>query len=193
MLSHRIDFAHLLAGPIARLTARTRRFLDSRQGQPSDLEDWVAVLAEFASGATGVLESSKLATGRGESWRSQDYAEINGSEGTLVFFTGKWNELQMGRRGGAGLEIIQVPKSFWTWPGAPRDPADGDPLVTFRHDQIWEFVDAIQSGRPCTPSLFDGARAQGVMDAIVRSSETSAWVEPPGDGARSAQAAPKPL
>ena len=181
MLSHRIDFAHLLVGPISRVTASLKRFVDDRQGQPSDLDDWVAVLAEFSCGATGVLESSKLATGRGESWRSQDYAEINGSEGSVVFYTGKWNELQMGRKGRAGLETIPVPKEFWKWPGSPRDSSQGDPLVTFRYDQIWEFADAIRNQRPCVPSLFDGARVQGVMDAMVRSGQTRQWIEVPSD------------
>src|SRR5689334_13583616 len=72
MLSHRIDYAHLLLGPIQRIVADIRRFLDTREGQPSDLEDWVTILAEFSGNrATGVLESSKLATGRGEGGRSQ--------------------------------------------------------------------------------------------------------------------------
>lgn len=181
MLSHRIDFAHLVVGPMARLVANTKTILDTRQGAPSDLDDWVAILAEFASGATGVLESSKLATGRGESWRSQDYCEINGSEGSMVFFTGKWNELQIGRRGGSALEIIPVPREFWAWPGSPRDPQQGDPLVTFRYDQIWEFVDAIRSQRPCTPSLLDGARVQAVMDAAVQSAAQKRWVELPAE------------
>src|SRR5688500_10873853 len=66
MLSHRIDFAHHLCGDIKSLVADTRRFLDDRGGQPNDLDDWVALLAEFASGVTGVLESTKHATGRGE-------------------------------------------------------------------------------------------------------------------------------
>ena len=57
--------------------------MDTREGQPSDLDDWVAILADFRSGATGVLESSKLASGRNESWRSLDYVELNGSEGDV--------------------------------------------------------------------------------------------------------------
>src|SRR6185295_11106611 len=59
MLSHRIDFAHLLIGPMQRLVANTKIFHTDRQGSVSDLDDWVAILAEFRSGATGVLESSK--------------------------------------------------------------------------------------------------------------------------------------
>jgi predicted dehydrogenase len=177
MLSHRIDFAHLLVGPMQRLVAGLKRFHDSRQGKPSDLDDWVAILAEFDGGATGVLESSKLATGRNESWRSLDLVELNGSERSFVFSTGSWNSIQMGKLGDPGLESIPVPKTFWRWPGSLRDPHVGDPLVTFRYDQAWEFVDGIRNERPCVPSFHDGVRAQRVMDAAIRSAETRQWVE----------------
>lgn len=177
MLSHRIDFAHLLAGPMKRLVANTRQWHPTRGGQPNDLDDWVAIMAEFQNGATGVLESSKLASGRNESWRSLDSVEINGSERSFVFITGQWNQLQTGKVGGAGLETIEVPREFWTAPGSPRDPGQGDPLVTFRYDQAWEFVDAIRSQRPCNPGFHEGARAQAVMDAAVKSAEIRQWVD----------------
>src|SRR5206468_4591107 len=60
MLSHRIDFAHLLVGPMKRLVANLKQWHPVRGGAPNDLDDWAAILAEFQSGATGVLESSKL-------------------------------------------------------------------------------------------------------------------------------------
>ncbi len=176
MQSHRIDFAHLLVGPMKRLVAHLKQWHSTRGGQPNDLDDWVAILAEFQNGATGVLESSKLASGRNESWRSLDYVEINGSERSFVFITGDWNKLQTGKVGGPGLETIDVPREFWKLPGSPRDPAQGDPLVTFRYDQAWEFVDAIRNERPCVPSFHDGAKAQAVMDAALQSAETHAWV-----------------
>jgi predicted dehydrogenase len=182
MLSHRIDFANLLVGPMRRLAASLRRFIDVREQQPSDLDDWVAILAEFESGATGVLESSKLASGRNESWRSLDYVEINGSERSFIFRTGQWNSLETGKAGGPGLETIPIPEEFWKLPGSPRDPRVGDPLVTFRYDQAWEFVDAIRNQRPCRPSFHDGLRAQMVMDAAVRSAETRQWVDLAGKG-----------
>ena len=177
MLSHRIDFAQHLVGPIARLVANTKRLVDRRGGHPSDLDDWVAIIADFQGGATGVLESSKLASGRNESWRSLDSVEINGSEATFEFTTGKWNELQHGKRGGPGLAPLGVPREFWTWPGSPRDPQAGDPLVTFRYDQAIEFVNAIREQRSCSVTFHDGARAQAVMDAAVRSAETRQWVD----------------
>lgn len=177
MLSHRIDFAHLLVGPMQRLVASLKQWHPVRGGQPNDLDDWAALLADFQNGATGVLESSKLASGRNESWRSLDYVEINGSERSFVFITGDWNKLQTGKLGGPGMETIEIPREFWKSPGAPRDVGIGDPLVTFRYDQAWEFVDAIRNGRPCAPSFHDGARALAVMDAAVRSAETRHWVE----------------
>lgn len=177
MLSHRIDFAHFLVGKIARLVAQLKLLVPVRQGQPSDLEDWVAILAEFENGASGVLESSKLASGRNESWRSLDSVEINGTERSFVFITGEWNKLQTGKAGGPGLETIPVPEEYWRWPGSPRDPRVGDPLVTFRYDQAWEFIDAIRQQRPCRPSFRDGAQAQAVMDAAMKSSEIKAWVD----------------
>ena len=179
MLSHRIDFAHLLVGPVNRLVANTRCWHPVRGDQPNDLEDWVALLAEFKCGATGVLESSKLASGRNESWRSLDYVEINGSEGSFVFVTGEWNRLQGGKVGGPGLETIPVPEEFWKCPGSPRDARQGDPLVTFRYDQAWEFIDAIRNQRACVPDFRDGARAQEVMDAALRSAQTQQWVDLP--------------
>ena len=177
MLSHRIDFAHLLVGPMKQLVANLKQWHPVRGGQPNDLDDWVAILAEFQSGATGVLESSKLASGRNESWRSLDSVELNGSERSFVFVTGEWNKLQTGKVGGPGFETIEIPREFWKIPGSPRELGKGDPLVTFRYDQAWEFVDAIRNQRPCSPSFHDGALALAVMDAVVKSAETRQWIE----------------
>jgi predicted dehydrogenase len=178
MLSHRIDYAHLLIGPITRLVADMRRFHDMRDGQPSDLDDWVTILAEFERNhATGVLESSKLATGRGEGARSQDYCEVNGSEGSLVFQLSQPLELQITKRGETNLRIVPVPKEFLKWPGSPRDPHAGDPLIAFRYDQDVEFIQAILEQRPCVPSFREGAQAQAVMDAAILSAQEKRWVE----------------
>jgi predicted dehydrogenase len=177
MLSHRIDFAHHLCGDIKSLVADTRRFLDDRGGQPNDLDDWVALLAEFASGATGVLESTKHATGRGEGGKSRDYCEVNGSSGTLVYLLEKPNEIQIGKASEAGLRAIPVPDEFLKIPGSPRDPRSGDPLVAFRYDQDVEFVQAIEEQRDCRPSFADGVKVQAVMDAALLSAREQRWVD----------------
>ena len=55
----------------------------------------------------------------------------------------------------------------------------GDPLISFRYDQAIEFINAIREQRPCAETFHDGARAQAVMDAAVRSTELRQWVELP--------------
>ena len=177
MLSHRIDYGHLLVGPIDRLVARLRRFVDNRQGRASDLDDWVALLVDFRGGATGVLESTKLATGRGEGHYGRDLCEVNGTEGTIDYSTQRPLELRVGKVGSRDLETVAVPSEFLVWPGSPRDPGQGDPLATFRYDQDFEFVDAILNDRPCRPSFLDGVRVQAVMEAAQRSDRERQWVD----------------
>jgi predicted dehydrogenase len=177
MLSHRIDFAHLLVGPMARLVARMKIFVPTRGGQPSDLDDWVSIIADFRSGVTGVLESSKLATGRSEGGRSPDVCEVNGSEGTVIYTLSRPNEVQVGKKGGGGLEMMAVPEEFLKVTGSPRDVHSGDPVIAFRWDQDFEFIDAIVNKRPAMPSFADGARCQAVMSAALESDEQLKWVD----------------
>ena len=179
MLSHRIDYGHFIVGPMTRITAQLKRYLDVRGSQPSDLDDWVAMLAEFKTNTTGVLESTKLATGRGEGGKSRDYCEINGTEGTAVYSLSRPHEIELGRIGGSELETGPVPREFLTWPGSPRDPYVGDPIATFRYDQDVEFIDAIVHQRPCRPSFLDGVRVQAVMDMALVSDREKRWVDVP--------------
>lgn len=186
MLAHRIDYVHYLVGPILRLVAHMRQCLAERRGadgqlQLSDVEDWVAVIGDVDGGATMVLESTKMATGRGTGGHSEDAVEINGSAGTLVYRLERPHELLVGKPGGR-LEPAGVPDDLLKVPGAPRDPRSGDPVQDFRYDQGFEFVQAIVEGRPASPDFDDGSRVQAVMDAVLRSSESKRWVEVPGAG-----------
>jgi len=177
MLSHRIDYAHSILGTMDRIVAHTQRIHNVRDGQENDLEDWVCIIGDFTNGAVGVLESSKMATGRGEGAHSQDYVEINGSEGTIVFQLETPMQLQIAKKGETKLRTIQVPDEYLKIPGSVRNPHQGDPLFTFRYDQNWEFIDAIRNNRPCRPSFKDGALAQGVMDAALMSVREKRWIE----------------
>ena len=183
MLSHRLDYGHHLVGPILRVSAGLRRFVDSRRDadgaeHPADVDDWAACLAEFAGGATGVLESTKMAAARGDGPTGHDICELNGTEGTLVYRLGDPHRIQTGRPGGL-LEPVEVPRGFLKIPGSPRDVLAGDPLHSFRYDQAFEFVSAIREGRPCRPSFLDGVRAQAVIDAMVASAAEGRTVDVP--------------
>jgi predicted dehydrogenase len=180
MLSHRLDYAHLLVGPIARVMASTRRLLDTREDaagveHPSDLEDWVACIAEFQAGTTGAFESTKVATGYGEGGRSRDRVELNGPDGALIYELQRPQVLLGARRGGT-LAEMPVPADLLTYTGAPLPPGV-DPQQAFRWDQNAEFIAAIHEGRPAVPSFHDGARVQAVVEAIVTSAAEGRSIE----------------
>jgi predicted dehydrogenase len=178
MLSHRIDYAHHLIGPMRRIVASLRNFVPMRGEEVSDVDDWVAMLADFQrDNITGVLESTKLATGRGEGLHGADDVEVNGDEGSIVYSTQSPLELRVGRKNDRDLSTVPVPRPFLTFPGSPRNPDDGDPLVTFRYDQTVEFIDAIVDQRPCRPSFLEGAMTQAVMDAASVSQDQRCWVD----------------
>lgn len=179
MLSHRFDYGHLLLGPLAKLVGTTRRFVDERGGQAADVEDWVSVLADFKSGPTGNFESTKLATGRGEGGKSQDYCEVNGEEASLIYYLDRPLELQIGKKGESELRRVSVPEQFLKVPNSPRNVREGDPLVTFRYDQDFEFIAAIREKRNCWPSFVDGARVQAVIDCVLESEKSRRWVDVP--------------
>lgn len=134
-------------------------------------------MADFDSGATGVIESSKLARGHGSGPAGHDWAELNGEEATAVYQLRDPYHVLIGRRGGS-LERYEVPREFWKVPFAERD-VEGDPATVWRYDQVFEFVQAIKEGRDCYPSFFDGYRCQQVMDAVIQSDAQGKWVNVP--------------
>ena len=166
----------MLLGHFKSLVADLRTFTPMRDGAPNDTDDWVALIAAFDGDTTGVLESTKLATGRGEGYGGRDDVEINGTEGTIVYSTQSPLELRLGTKGSSDLETMKVPMKFQVWPGSPRDPHEGDPRVTFRYDQSVEFINAIVEKRPAWPSLRAGVEAQIVIDAAVKSHAERRWV-----------------
>ena len=181
MMSHRLDYAHFLVGPLARVTAMTRRIHDTRvdaEGRsfPADVEDWVAMVGTFVSDASAVLESTKTATGRGEGSEGEDFCEVNGTEGTAIYRLGDPLHIQIARKNGR-LEREVVPPAWMKVSSSPRDPNAGDPRQTFRYDQNAEFVQAIEQRRACDPSFADGVRVQAVMDAIMQSAREGRTVD----------------
>lgn len=180
---HRLDFAEDLLGPIHAVCGHAKQLVPrdrTKEGAPcppQDVEDWIAWIAEFASGTTGVFEMGKLAKGHGPRG-DHDLAELNGTEASAVYRLHAPHEILFAPRG-EPYRARAVPEEFLKRPGAPRDPAVGDPVVTFRYDQAWEFVSAIRAGRDCMPSFWHGMRAQAVADAILEAAATRRWVDIP--------------
>jgi predicted dehydrogenase len=186
MTIHRLDFAMDLLGPIRRVSGAVARFAprerhpDGRPCAPSEVDDWSALLGEFASGATGVWEGTTLAKGYGRQGFGHEWAEVNGAEGSAVYQLHAPNTILLGKTG-QDLELVPVPAELLKPASSPRDPTQGEPATVFRYDVVWEFVSAIVERRDAVPSFYDGLRAQVIADAVLESHAQRRWVEIPGE------------
>lgn len=175
--SHLIHLVQWLAGDIASVSARSRKF---REDFASDVEDWIAFLAEFECGACGTFEISRVCPGRGADIGENMFIEIYGTTGSLLFSLQEPLTLRtaLGAAGGdpaAMLEARRVPPEFLMVEGAPRDPAEGDPRWSYRFDQAFWFVSNIRHGHSRSPSFADGLSCQTVIDAVLDSSSRGSW------------------
>ena len=178
---HRIDYAESLLGPIKAVCASAKQVVPrdrtpaGLECPPQDVEDWVAWIAEFESGATAVFEMGKLTKGRGPRG-DHDVAELNGSKASAAYYLHTPHEILFAGRG-KPYETRPVPREMLTYANSPRDPSVGDPVQAFRYDQAWEFISAIREERECVPSFADGLRAQAVADAILKAVDERRWMD----------------
>lgn len=184
MTIHRIDFAGDLMGRIERICGAVARFVprdktpDGKSCPPSEVDDWSALIGEFAGGAVGVWEGTTLAKGYHRNGFGHEWAEINGSEASVVYRLHEPNTLLLGRTGN-DLHDVPVPREFLSPAGSPRNPDEGVPSTVFRYDLMWEFVSAIVEGRDAVPSFYDGLKAQIVADAVLQSHAERRWIDVP--------------
>jgi predicted dehydrogenase len=169
LATHVIDLGRYLVGEIETVGGFLRTFVPDRE-----VDDAVEATVEFASGAVGTLEATRLALGRRNSFQW----EINGTKGSLYFDMERLNELQVFRSDGdraRGFKTVLVSETdhpFWEhwWPPG-HIIGWGE---TFVHE-LHHFLAAIADGTDVAPhgaTFEDGYRAAEVSDAIVRSSES---------------------
>lgn len=182
MTIHRIDFAQDLMGPIQALCgavaqyAKRDRTPDGRPCDPSEVDDWSALIGMFASGAVGVWEGSTVMKGYHNDGFGHEWGEVNGSDGSAVYKLVEPNHVLVGRHG-QSLRKERVPDEFLSPAGSPRDPHEGVPSTVFRYDLVFEFVSAILEKRDAVPGFDDGARAQLVADSVLESFDKKAWIK----------------
>lgn len=181
MTIHRLDFAMDLLGPVKSVCGAVARFCDrdtTADGQkcdPSNVDDWSALIGVFESGAVGVWEGTTLAKGHYNDGFGWEWAEVNGSEGSAVYRLTEPNTILLGRHG-QSLETVPVPEEFLVIDGSPRPPQEGVPSTVFRYDLVYELTSAIVEDRPALPGFDHGAAAQAVADAVLESNRERKWV-----------------
>ncbi|MFN7932765.1 MAG: Gfo/Idh/MocA family oxidoreductase [Bryobacteraceae bacterium] len=165
LLSHALDLALWLNGPVRSLSATLHAFTPGRK-----VDDAALALARFSNGSLGTFEATRFAIG----CRNRNSFEIHGSKGMLGFNLERLNHLHYldatepdDRQ---GLRDILVGSDFWK-PGH---------IIGYEHTFIAtlaEFLHAVDRGEPFHPNFEDGANVQRLLDAVSTSSHTGQWLE----------------
>jgi len=176
--SHIIDMARFLVGELQTVSGLLKTYNTTRTTRAGKTEQVTAdegnlALVEFASGATGTLESSGVATGR----KNEQMWEINGSKGSMSFDLEDPNHLRV-YTDGAAKDIRGFSEVSVTDPGHPLQTLYLPP----GHNAGWEyghvhalhhFLDCVVNDKPVAPygaTFEDGYRIQVIMKAIADSS-----------------------
>ncbi len=185
--SHSIDLARFLMGEIEELAATVETYIKQRP-LPEDpkrkgkvtVDDASAAVVRFKNGAIGTIEGSRMCAGR----KNYNRFEINGSKGSVVFNLERMNELEVyftdDAKNAQGFRDVMVtepgvhPYVHGWWPPGHIIGYEH----TFTH-AIYDFLEAIASGKKVKPDFEDGVRNQAVLEAWERAARTKRWVKVP--------------
>ncbi len=191
LMSHSVDLAHMLLGPITRVVGTTETFITERplpvgggthygRGRPEDPkgavtnEDYAGMLCEFASGARGTFETSRSMIGP----ESQMAFEVYGTKGALGWNLEKLNELQV------YLVEDELHTGYRTVFGGDRFPYHGhfvpgsangigfEDLVVI---EDFEFFRSVAHGREHRPGFADAVEWVSVQAALLKSAQSGRW------------------
>jgi predicted dehydrogenase len=181
LMSHGVDLAHHLVGPIEAVVADQATFIPRRpvassrtgrfvrgEGALGDVEneDHVGCLARFAGGARATLEASRVSVGS-----DCDYGfEVHGTEGVVA-----WDFRRMGqlRVGTATVFVGPEHGAFAAFqPGAGMAMSYDDLKVIEAATFLRSIVDGVSRGA----TLDDAVHAARVVEAMADSARTGSWV-----------------
>ena len=193
ILSHAVDLAHMLLGPITEVSGTRETFIRERplpkaggthydRGQPGDPtgevtnEDYAAAMVRFANGARGTFESSRAIIGP----ESQMAFDVYGTKGALRWNLETMNEMQVFLVDDEG----RAPRGYTTVYAGDRYPyhghfVPGDANAIGYEDlkviENYEFLTAVATGEQHRPGFSEAVDYVSFQSAWLRSCESGAW------------------
>jgi predicted dehydrogenase len=192
IMSHAIDMAQYLCGPIVKVVSVKEIFVKERplpapgegthydRGEPDDPkgavtnEDYVGALVEFANGVRGTLEVDRSIFGP----QSSMAYELNGSKGAGSWDHEKLNQLQL------YLPEEQPTDGFvevLSGDGYPHQanfvPGGGNSIgyEDMKTIEALEYLKSVVAGSPHHPGFGDALANASVAAAMVRSWDSEKW------------------
>jgi len=190
ILSHSVDLAHMLVGPIAKVVGTGHTFITERplpksgrshydRGSPGDPtgkvenEDYFAVMVVFENGARGVFEASRSIIGP----ESQNAFEVYGTKGSLKWNLETMNELQL------YLTKDQA-RGYTTVYAGDRYPYHGHFVpgdanaIGFEDMKViedYEFLSSVAAHRQHKPGFAEAVDYVSVQQAMLTSWASERW------------------
>jgi predicted dehydrogenase len=171
LLSHSIDTALYLNGPIVELSALMHTFAPGR-----DVDDATLLMARFANGSIGTFEATRYGVG----CQNRKTFEINGSKGMLSFTLDNMNQLDffdateaanLQASRSVAVTALEHPygTNFWK-PGH---------VLGYEHPFIatlGDFLNSIGRQEPFHANFEDALAVQRVLHAVEMSAASRGWV-----------------
>ncbi|MEZ4673288.1 MAG: Gfo/Idh/MocA family oxidoreductase [Caldilineaceae bacterium] len=193
IMSHAVDMAHMLIGPIAQVVSHRHTFITDRPlpsgqgthfglGSPDDPtgpvenEDYVGALAMFENGAQGSFETCRAIFGP----KCEMSFEVNGTKGALKWNFERMNELQLYLPDGEPAH-----DGYTTLLGGPSYPFHGrfnpgDGIGMGYEDlkciEAFHFLRSIIEGEQLEPSFASALQLAAVQQAMMDSWASGGWV-----------------
>jgi predicted dehydrogenase len=181
LLSHNVDTALWLNGPISTLTSMTQTFIAERKHnltgrvEPVGIDDASAFLGRFENGSLATFEATRYARGH----KALYTLEINGEHASAIWDLHDLHRLQWfdhrdeGRlRGWRDVHITDSDHPYmkhWWVPGLQIGYEH-----TFVH-QVADFLEALATGAQASPTFREALATDHVTDAILKSAKSGKW------------------
>lgn len=181
LLSHCIDTAQWLNGPIRTVSAVTETFIKERLHQesgkrePVHIDDAAAFLGRFENGSLATFEATRYARGH----KALYTIEINGENGSLAWDLEDLHRLQYFDyrdearvRGWRSIHITDGEHPYmkhWWVPGLQIGYEH-----TFVH-QIADFISGLSSNHVPSPTFREALATEYVIDAVLKSAQSNRW------------------
>jgi predicted dehydrogenase len=181
LLAHCIDTAMWLNGAITDVSAVTETFVKQRMHQVTGkvqdvgIDDACIFHCHFDNGSLGLFESTRYARGH----KALYTFEINGENASIRWDLHDLNRLEYFDhadesivRGWRSIHVTDGDQPYmdkWWVPGLG---------IGYEHSfvhQVADFLQSLETGKPCAPNFKDALETQKVCEAVIASANTRAW------------------
>lgn len=183
--SHVFSFMAFLVGPVASLIAENMIFTPQRPDGQGGLAavtnpDATHMLCRFQNGAAGIVDFSRVATGR----KFRQTYEVYGTKGSITFDYDQVNRLNFytnadaeGRRGHRAIDVGPEHPTYRAFLPLPNLSLGYNETKII---EAYEVARSIQTGQSAWPDFETGHHICQIVDACMLSSAQRRWVDIPG-------------